>query len=57
MRVRNAVWDPPFVMYYLTFLWPGVRGRLLAAGFTDVELVRGAIAAPYKRGLLVIARK
>ncbi len=57
MRVRNAIWDPPFIMYYLTFLWPGVRGRLLAAGFADVELVRGAFAKPYERGLLVIARK
>jgi ubiquinone/menaquinone biosynthesis C-methylase UbiE len=57
MRVRNAVLEPPFVMYYLTFLWPEVRGRLLAAGFSDVECVRGAFAKPYERALLVVARK
>jgi ubiquinone/menaquinone biosynthesis C-methylase UbiE len=57
MRVRNAVLKPPFIMYYLTFLWPGVRGRLLAAGFSDVECVRGAFGKPFERALLVIARK
>lgn len=57
MRVRNAVWSPPFVMYYLTFLWPEVRGRLLAAGFSDVEVARGVFPAPYERVLLVTARK
>jgi ubiquinone/menaquinone biosynthesis C-methylase UbiE len=56
MRVRNVVWSPPFVMYYLTFLWPDVRGRLLAAGFTDVEVIRGAFPEPYDSALLVIAR-
>lgn len=34
MRVRNAVWRPPFVMYYRTFPLGGVRADLLAAGFT-----------------------
>lgn len=34
MRVRNAVWRPPFVMYYRTFPWGGVRSDLRAAGFT-----------------------
>ncbi len=57
MRVRNAVLKPPFIMYYLTFLWPGVRGRLLAAGFRDVECVRGAFPKPYERVLLVVAKK
>lgn len=57
MRVRNALWSPPFVMYYLTFLWPNVRGRLLAAGFSDVEVIRGAFPAPYERALLVIATR
>jgi ubiquinone/menaquinone biosynthesis C-methylase UbiE len=34
MRVRNAVWRPPFVMYYRT--WPphAVRDDLTASGFT-----------------------
>ncbi len=57
MRVRNAVWKPPFIMYYLTFLWPEVRGRLLAAGFSDVECTRGAFPAPFDRAILVSARK
>jgi ubiquinone/menaquinone biosynthesis C-methylase UbiE len=57
MRVRNAVWSPPFVMYYLTFTWPEVRGRLFAAGFSDVEVVRGAFESPYERVVLVTARK
>ena len=34
MRVRNAVWRPPFVMYYRTFPLPAVRDELAAAGFT-----------------------
>ncbi|MET9320220.1 class I SAM-dependent methyltransferase [Streptomyces sp. NPDC003038] len=38
MRVRNAVWRPPFVMYYRTFPLSGVRSDLQAAGFT-VETV------------------
>jgi len=57
MRVRNAIWSPPFVMYYLTFLWPNVRGRLLAAGFSEVEMVRGAFPDPFGRVLLVSAKK
>ncbi len=32
MRVRNAVWRPPFVMYYRTSL-VGLRDELTAAGF------------------------
>ncbi|MEU6309965.1 class I SAM-dependent methyltransferase [Streptomyces sp. NPDC047014] len=38
MRLRNAVWRPPFVMYYRTFPLGGVRADLHAAGFT-VETV------------------
>jgi SAM-dependent methyltransferase len=34
MRVRNAVWRPPFVMYYRTGPLPAVRRDLAAAGFT-----------------------
>ncbi|MFF3287068.1 class I SAM-dependent methyltransferase [Streptomyces sp. NPDC003023] len=37
MRVRNAVWRPPFVMYYRTFPLSGVLTDLDRAGFT-VEL-------------------
>src|SRR6185503_5096036 len=34
MRVRNAVWRPPFVMYYRTTPFPAVRDDLTTAGFT-----------------------
>ncbi|WP_328926218.1 class I SAM-dependent methyltransferase [Streptomyces sp. NBC_00190] len=60
MRVRNAVWRPPFVMYYRTFPLGGVRADLRAAGFT-VETVplehfgRTPQGAP--RWRLVLARR
>jgi ubiquinone/menaquinone biosynthesis C-methylase UbiE len=56
MRVRNAVWQPPFVMYYLTFLLPRARALLEAAGLR-VEVRRGVLPAPYERYALVIAHK
>src|SRR6266498_1765995 len=34
MRVRNAVWRPPFVMYYRTSPLHAVHNDLTAAGFT-----------------------
>jgi SAM-dependent methyltransferase len=34
MRARNAVWRPPFVMYYRTWPLPAVCGDLTASGFT-----------------------
>jgi ubiquinone/menaquinone biosynthesis C-methylase UbiE len=34
MRVRNAVWRPPFVMYYRTCALPAIRTDLTATGFT-----------------------
>jgi len=34
MRVRNAVWRPPFVMYYRTCTLSAVRADLTGAGFT-----------------------
>src|SRR6476660_3949618 len=33
MHVRNAIYKPEFVMYYLTFLWPEVWRKLERAGF------------------------
>ncbi|MFJ3670834.1 class I SAM-dependent methyltransferase [Streptomyces sp. NPDC090106] len=38
MRVRNAVWRPPFVMYYRAFRLADVRRELERAGFA-VELL------------------
>ena len=37
MRVRNALWRPPFVMYYRPFRLGLVRSELERAGF-EVEL-------------------
>ncbi|WP_045741054.1 class I SAM-dependent DNA methyltransferase [Actinoplanes rectilineatus] len=37
MRIRNALWHPPFVMYYRTGPLPVLRHALRTAGFT-VEL-------------------
>ncbi|WP_405696898.1 class I SAM-dependent methyltransferase [Streptomyces sp. NBC_01185] len=34
MRVRNALWRPPFVMYYRTFPLAGVVDDLVRSGFT-----------------------
>lgn len=34
MRVRNALWHPPFVMYYRPFRLSDVRAELTRAGFT-----------------------
>jgi ubiquinone/menaquinone biosynthesis C-methylase UbiE len=60
MRVRNAVWRPPFVMYYRTSPLSAVREDLMAAGFTvtAVELTglgRQRDGSP--RGRLILARK
>lgn len=56
MHVRNAVIDPPFVMFYLTFLWPDVGAQLEDRGF-EVTAREGVLAAPFKRAILVEARK
>ena len=44
MRVRNAVWRPPFVMYYRASPLPAVVADLTAAGFT-VSTVPGLVRA------------
>ncbi len=48
MRVRNALWEPPFVMYYLTFLLPRARALLEAQGFR-VDVRQGVLPEPYER--------
>ncbi|WP_447035245.1 class I SAM-dependent methyltransferase [Streptomyces sp. DSM 118878] len=60
MRVRNALWRPPFVMYYRTFELSAVREELIRAGF-EVRLLpleefgRRPDGSPHWR--LVVARK
>ncbi|MFE2042053.1 class I SAM-dependent methyltransferase [Streptomyces sp. NPDC059477] len=59
MRVRNALWRPPFVMYYRAFRLADVRRELTRAGF-EVELTplpefgRRADGSPRVR--MVVAR-
>ncbi len=60
MRVRNALWRPPFVMYYRTFRLGTVRAELARAGFTTElralpEFGRRADGSPRVR--LVVATK
>lgn len=43
MRVRNALISPQFVMYYLTFLLPEVRGQLETAGLMVEETPLGRL--------------
>ncbi|MET9392855.1 class I SAM-dependent methyltransferase [Streptomyces sp. NPDC006624] len=59
MRVRNALWRPPFVMYYRAFRLGEVRRELVAAGFRVElhaleEFGRRADGSPRVR--LVVAR-
>jgi ubiquinone/menaquinone biosynthesis C-methylase UbiE len=59
MRVRNAVWRPPFVMYYRTWPLRAVRDDLTAAGFTVTTVPLTALGrrgdgSPWYR--LVLAR-
>jgi ubiquinone/menaquinone biosynthesis C-methylase UbiE len=60
MRVRNAVWRPPFVMYYLTCPLHAVRDDLTGSGFavTTVALPSlGVREDGSPRGRLILARK
>jgi ubiquinone/menaquinone biosynthesis C-methylase UbiE len=54
MRVRNALWRPPFVMYYLTFLAPRARALLEARGFS-VHFHPLSLPEPYSRFSLLAA--
>lgn len=56
MRIRNAVIDPPFIMYYLTFRLAGATRHLEAAGF-EVEVLREVFPAPFTPMVLVVATK
>ena len=60
MRVRNAVWRPPFVMYYRTCPLSALRGDLTASGFTVTTVPMTALGrredgGPWYR--LVLARR
>ncbi len=60
MRVRNAVWQPPFVMYYRTSPLPALRDDLTAAGFTTTATALTALGRQRDGSpqcWLVLARK
>jgi ubiquinone/menaquinone biosynthesis C-methylase UbiE len=60
MRVRNAVWRPPFVMYYRTCPLRAVRNDLTAAGFTVTTVPLTALGTRRDgspRCRLILARK
>jgi SAM-dependent methyltransferase len=60
MRVRNAVWRPPFVMYYRTCPLHAVRNDLTASGFTVTTVPLTALGRREDgspRCRLVLARK
>jgi SAM-dependent methyltransferase len=60
MRVRNALWRPPFVMYYRTCPLPAVRDDLTAAGFTVTAIPLTALGRRQDGSPqygLVVARK
>jgi ubiquinone/menaquinone biosynthesis C-methylase UbiE len=60
MRIRNAVWRPPFVMYYRTCPLHAIREDLTASGFTVSTVPLAALggrADGSPRYRLVLARK
>jgi SAM-dependent methyltransferase len=60
MRIRNAVWRPPFVMYYRTCGLRAIRNDLTATGFTVTTVPLTALGRREDgspRCLLVLARK
>ena len=60
MRARNALWRPPFVMYYRTWPLSSVRADLTAAGFAATTLPLTALGRSEDDGpryRLVLARK
>jgi cyclopropane fatty-acyl-phospholipid synthase-like methyltransferase len=56
MLARNALWRPPFIMYYLTFLLPQVQRLLEQHGF-QVALYRGIFEGPLRPLVVVVATK
>jgi ubiquinone/menaquinone biosynthesis C-methylase UbiE len=60
MRLRNAVWRPPFVMYYGSIRRPAVAHDLAAAGFSVTALALSALGEQRDgspRCWLIVARK
>ncbi len=56
MRLRNALLRPPFIMYYLTFLWPEVRPLLERHGLR-AEAHSPFTYGPFEGAYVIEARK
>jgi SAM-dependent methyltransferase len=56
MRLRNLLLSPPFIMYYLTFLLPGVHDLLRQQGL-DVEVRPLGLEGPWAGLRLVVATR
>lgn len=56
MVVRNVLWRPPFIMYYLTFLLPEVQRLLERTGF-NVTVHADAFSGPLAPLQVVVATK
>lgn len=54
MWLRNRLWRPPFVMYYLALPLARARRLLQEAGFAVEEL---PLATPFQRARLLLARR
>lgn len=56
MRIRNALLKPEFIMYYLTFLLPGVKWLLESKGF-DCRVIDDAYEGPLSAYRVVVATR
>lgn len=56
MHIRNWLIRPPFIMYYLTFLLPGILDKLREHGF-EADTRSGLFPAPLEDRQLVVARR
>jgi len=56
MHIRNLLFRPPFIMFYLTFLLPETK-RLLAEHGLNVEVLEGLFPRPYRPFKLVVGTK
>ena len=56
MHLRNLLYRPPFIMFYLTFLLPETKRLMTEHGF-EVEVHEGLFPRPYRVLKLVVATK
>ncbi|MBN9417569.1 MAG: methyltransferase domain-containing protein [Candidatus Eremiobacteraeota bacterium] len=56
MRIRNFVWRPTFVMYYLSFVLPRAQRVLEQQGFA-CQVLDGRFPMPFRQLKVLLARK